>query len=486
MTRAADRSGARLAAVAFAYVLVAFVVCPENAVIGFPVHHDDFTFLSLRPWDHFSETARHVVLPRPVAVYARALFSTTGVSGYFLIPQLLVAAYVLLVLGTLERLLELEVTPLLMVVPVALAMLSQENLIEYGKDGGLTTDLLSATFGAGALRLIAGNAGAHASGPRKIARMAAIWVLAALSAWSKEDFIVPVCLMAVWLAMERPRSRDGWISTGGVLVVFAAWLVYDRLGENPYTHGARATYAANFSPASILNTTLTYIQTTRVTVLSAVAQASTLLLKPLAGPRVRWSRWLLFHVLIGVIILPYACLPEHTQPYYAFEWTVWQIGGALVLGLAAYRILAKRPSGLVTFAAAAAIAAVFVWTGQTYRRDVARWYQEKGNINRKIMALLSAHRAALAPYRLVAVDGTPFPGPWFYNDGLFFSRLYSLDHDWLVRVPVDSEYRKRLLELEDSPMIFGEVRTTTLDDAVPPGTPRVRLNPDGTGEVDLP
>src|SRR4029079_16305676 len=85
------------------------------------------------------------------------------------------------------------------------------------------------------------------------------------------------------------------------------------------------------------------------------------------------------------------------------------------------------------------------------RSSIGQWYQAHAAVNRNIVALLVANRRGVQPYRVVAAEGAPMLGPWFASDGRFLRTRYGLDHEWLVRVPADSEYRRRLLEVQGGP-----------------------------------
>jgi hypothetical protein len=139
---------AALPGVVAGYALV-LLLCPGDRLLGFPVHHDDFTNLSTT----LSETVAQLYgfsfwLPRPVSYYALSAVSSAGIPFYYLSLHALLIAYVALVLGVLHRLLEVRRMPFVFAAVVAASMLSYEHAVEYSKYTGLITNLLSGTCAA--------------------------------------------------------------------------------------------------------------------------------------------------------------------------------------------------------------------------------------------------------------------------------------------------------------------------------------------------
>jgi hypothetical protein len=477
-----------VAAVLAAYALVVFVLCPGDRLIGFPIHHDDFTNLSIAQWRAVSETYGFVSWPpRPVSYFALGALSAAGIPVYYLMLHLLVIAYVWLVLGLLRRLLQVGRMSLIATTAVAAAMLSYEHTVEYTKYTGLITNLLSATCAAGAMLVLMARAGepqGRGRVPLRAKDVAAVSALAALSFWSKEDFILPVILLAAYLTWEGRRDSGGydrrwWMLTGSLTLLAGACLFYQTAAASPFLTASVGPYISDFRPSSILRTGTTYLLMTPVSTFTTMLQASTLIVNGIAATPIRWTRLLLFHALVASLVVPYACLPNHLAPYYGLNWTVWQAGGALFL-------LGRLKPAAVPNVAWIVLAAVALAIGQSTRNSISQWYDVNARINRNIVTLLADHRSTLEPYRVVAVEGAPMLGPWFDNDGRFLRVRYGLDHEWLVRVSVGSEYRRRLLALRGS-LEQGAVRTILLEEEpIPEGVPVLRLRADGTGTVDLP
>jgi hypothetical protein len=473
-----------LAAVIAAYVLIVFALCPGNALIGFPVHRDDFSLLSYDTSSLGTYWARgHGFPPRPISALGWTALSMAGLPAYYISLQALTILYAFLSLAVLRKLLAARRMPIWMGFLVAAAALSVECAVEYSKYTGLITSLLSGVFAVGAMSLMASQRGRPQDGSLlRAPAMAAIWTLCALSFWSKEDFVLPAILLAVYLAVEANAGTDRlrWFTlAGGTILLGALLAVYNRAGHSAFTQSGAGPYQADFNPLSVYRTAVAYLFMSPVAGIATALQVSMLIWNLIAPTPVRWIRLGLVQVLILLLVLPYCVLPNHTAFYYVFNWTVWQIGAALIMlwslsGRAAVRW------------AVALIAALCVAVGEPGRLNIADFYRNAAQVNRNVVASLRNNAEALRPYRDVAIEGAPFLGP-FASDGHFLNMRYGLDHDWIVRVPRDSDYFRTTLQLNGTAMIQGRVRTVAMEDGPrPPGIPVLKLSPDGTGVLELP
>jgi hypothetical protein len=474
-TTSPSSSWLELAAVVAAYILIMFVLCPGDSPFAFPVQRDDFWLLSSNA-SSLRRTWAHGLPPRPVATAIWTVLSSAGIPVFYLTLQALTILYVFLALKVSRKLFGARPMPLLLGVLVAAAALSVECIVEYAKYTGLITSLLSGVFAASAMLLMTGERESRDKSPRTPVLLA-IWILCALSFWSKEDFLVPTILLAVYLAWEARSGLRWFVLTGGVICLGVLLALYNRFGNSPFTQGNTGTYKRDFSPLSVYHTAATYFFMSPVAGIAATLQASMLVWNLIAPAPVRWMRLLLVQTLILLLVLPYCFLPQHTALYYVFNWTAWQIGAAL--------ILLWNVSGRAAVKwAVALIAIVCVAVGQPARSTIAAWYRNAGQVNHNIVSALRQNAEPLRPYRAVVIEGAPFLSP-FESDGKFLYLRYGLDHDWIVRVPKDSDtYR---LAQSYGTRILGRVRTVAMEDAPPPaGVPVLRLFPDGTGALDLP
>jgi hypothetical protein len=460
-------------AAAAAYCVIVFVLCPGNGLVGFPVHHDDFTTLGAEPGLFWR-------WPRPVFFAVSVGIGAGGITVLYASLHLFVIAYAALSLLLLARLLDIPRVPLPYAVLVAAGALSIESVIEYSKYAGMLTNLLSGNFAVAAMCLMVFAQGEGRRPPWW--SLPAIWVLAGLSFFSKEDFAVCTALMALFLAWEgarqaRPRAVWGVALTAGIVLLGAGVAAYNLAIGSVYTQSGTGPYKSAFDPVSMYRTASSYFLATPITMLALSLQVLTLLGNLAAGSPVRWSRLLLYQALVLALVLPYSCLPRHTAGYYAVNWVVWQIGGALL-------VLWKMGDRRLWRAAFVVIPLVCLYVSQPARRGLVQWYLRAAGVNRNIMSTLSAHAEQLRPYRLVVVEGAPPSGPWFGNAGRYLARC-GLDHQWIVRGPKEGEYYRQVTKFLGM-YEFGSIRTVAAEEWPMPAAPLVRLNADGTGVVEFP
>jgi hypothetical protein len=464
------------AATTAAYLLIVFFLCPGNRLVAFPVHHDDFTILE-------GNLGWYWLWPRPVSFAVSAALGAAGIPTLYVSLHLFVIAYATLSLLLLGKLIDAPRLPLLFLVFLAAATLSFEKTVEYSKYAGSL--MLSGTLAVAAMYLMVSARGevSNRSRLRWWGLLAGAWGLVGLSFWSKEDFVVPTVVLALYLAWEsvrQPRTGTAWwlVLAAGVLLLGGVLVAYNYSVQSVFTQSGTGLYKPDFSPGSIYRTGVAYFTATPVAILATFLQASTLVWNAVTGSPIRWSRLLLYHALGAALVLPYACLPQHIDAYYSQNWIVWQIGGALLL----LSKIGDRPS-VRWVSVLVALACVYI--GQPGRLDIVQSYLKAGQVNRNIVTTLRAHAQDLRPYREIVVEGAPWTGPWFGNTGRYLARC-GLDHEWIVRVPKDGRYYHQLTHFIGRTN-FGSIRTVAAEaEPLPAGLPIVRLSPDGTGVVDLP
>lgn len=466
-----------LAGIAAAYILIVFVFCPGNRLVGFPVHRDDFTLLS---WDfgYLRKALAGGLLSRPVSTAAWTALSVAGLPAYYIALQILTILYVFLALTVSRKLLAVRQMPLQFGIVVAAAAMSLECIVEFSKYTGLITSLLAGVFGLTAMLLMATEREDQPALRAPV--ISAVWALSALSFWSKEDFILPTILVSFYFACEAKwtssKSRRWFLLAGGIMLLGVLLAVYNRTGRSLYTEGS-GNYQRDFNPLSIYRSGIAYLFMSPVAGIAAALQASMPVWNLIAPKPVRWTRFLLVQVLILLCLLPYCLIPRHTAFYYVFNWVVWQIGAALIL-------LWNVSDRTSVRWAVAAIAVMCVAVGQTARVNIGNWYRNAGQVNRTVVATLLKNAEAMRPFEAVVIEGAPYLGP-FESDGRFLSLRYGLDHEWIVRVPKDSDTYRTNQQL--GVQIDGRVRTVAMEEvARPAGVPVLRLSPDGTGVLDLP
>lgn len=465
-----------------AFLLVFVILSPSNQWSFFPVHHDDFSNLTAVSW---ADVLRRFSRPqvRPVSHLIIGILSAAGVTVYAAALHLLTVIYTWLALRCTARIFAGFRIPLAVLVAAAVISLSVEHTIEWLKYTGLLTNQLAGVFGLAAVAVMLGRWQREIGGRLR----AGLWALAAASFWSKEDFVVPVLLTAAYLAYLAWRGqpallRDRLLTLAGLVALAVLLALYNRSLNSSFTQATAGTYAANFQPWSLLRTAAAYLTSSPSRLIVLALQLAALSWNYFAGTPVAWSRFVFWQALIAALLLPYACLPHHTANYYAPNWFAFQAGGALLL---AWRL---KPTAL-TAGLLAGLAAAPHFPAYAPRNAMADWYAKRGAVNRNIVAFLVAQRETLRPYARIAVEGAPPQGPWFGTDGGFLARRHGLQQQWLIVLPDTGEYYSRVVALLGPGGVEreGQIRhLLTGRDPIPPGVPRIRLNPDGTGTVELP
>jgi hypothetical protein len=456
-----------IAALVAAYFIIVFVLSPAGNAAPFPIHHDDYANLAA--------TEYRFVGSRPVSYFVLQTLAKGGDWVYYGALQAFVLAYAFATLRTLMRLLEPGRTPMAVLLAITCGMLSHEHVVEYTRYTGLITNLCSGLFGMAAMALMMGRLNKAAIG--------GAWAFAGLSFFSKEDFVAPVLFLASYLWWRAYRERDVVVPysalLGGLLAEAVGLVLFNRIVNSVYTQSQSGTYRADFSLVSLFNTAISYSTITRGAEAAIVIAVLALVWNWVGRKRLGWDRLLVFLAVAALMVLPYLCLPNHVYPYYGFNWTIWEIGGGLL-------VLWRAWPGWKSSAAIASLAAASLLATERSRYNIGIWYLYYSGVNRKVANLLLEHRSQLEPYRQVAVEGAPFFGPWFATDGSYLAKRLQLRHEWLVRVPRESEYMKTSLSLLNSHQ-NGPVTTVAMEDVpAPTGVPVIRLREDGSGSVDYP
>ncbi len=422
------------------YAVLEYVLIPSHRPLPFPIHPDDFRNLSeslatIIPWP-----------ARPVSMVLIALLSSAGAPAFYGALFLMTLLCPALVLTFLSRFFERPATPT-EVVLFGAAVFALPGSIESPLYTGLITNLSSSVFGwAAMLCLLLGL-----RDPRARAwTTSGVW-LYALSAFSKEDFLLPPLLLVAGLAWETRRVRRGLQVLCTLLFVDLCVAAYNhRVGSAFTSLDASGPYAKVLSPNSVLRVLGRYIA---LSPFLSVLTAATLLLAALALwelPALR-PRILFGLLVVLFLIAPYTALPNHVFSYYAYGWVPWEVGLILVAGkeLAARRPSLRRP--LLACGAAAAILAVA--STQAERRAIVLFYRTAQDQCRRMIETLTRNRGALAAEPRIGVLGLETFSPWSLSWGEYLTRRVGLHKKWIVFVesgsifyPLDSERQPQEVE----------------------------------------
>lgn len=428
----------KLAAILLAgYVLMMFILTPNNSVIGFPIHHDDY--------DNLSRTNRpRLTGPRPVSYFAYYLVNHFGRSATYLCLHLFTMLYPFLVLVFLTIFCRLDVS-FFRTAAFALLCFSSSSVVESGKYTGMMTSQVSMLFGVGALIAF------HLSHTRK----EWVWLFVgatsfALSVFAKEDFILPVLCIAVYhLASPRISKGRALVEIASVIGVCALLYIHTSLfKDNVYVKGdsdPSAPYFVNLEFWSVARVFRHYVGVTLpnwpVRIAFLIAGMAWLL-------KGWWREYLALAAVAVGLIAPYTVLPNHIFNFYSTNWVCWWVGLIAFtpipfrlprLQRATYRILAGAMA-LVVFSV--------TWDTQTTRVSVSQWYETMIRKNQRMVKSLLRHQRELGTVPSVGIVGVTDLSPWLKHQGEFLCQL-GLTNQWIVFVPPDLPWYKMLLEPGD-------------------------------------
>ena len=296
------------------HFVVNYALLADSVVVSHPVHHDDYTNLSqsLRRFD--------ILTARPVSAFAVAVLSRLGASTTYLLMNLALVACVLLCIRFVE-LLTRDGRPLPTTGFLAAGALAFEfsHVIDWTKYLGLVTNLTSASSGLVALCALAA-ALIDPMRERKLA-IAAVF-FATLSYFAKEDFGLPIVVVAAFAAFVRRTKL--WAGVAATLIaLFAAAIVFNRVVGSVFVSGTTTSgdpYFIDLAPLSIASALARMLLATGH---AKVIVAVTLLAAAIAIHAHRddaslAQRFALPLVVAVSMLAGNSIFPNHAFAYYAF------------------------------------------------------------------------------------------------------------------------------------------------------------------------
>lgn len=296
------------------HFLINFGLLPDNVVVSYPVHHDDYANLSAS----FEEF--RILSPRPVSALVIAFVAQLGTERAYLVLNLLVVASVFLSLKFVELFVRngRPLPPLGFVAGGTLA-LGFAAIVDWTKYFGLLTNLASALPGLGALYTIA-MLDNDESRVRTLVPL--VLLLAALSFFAKEDFALPILIATASLAVLH-RTRRWAAMTLAVAILFAAALLFNRIVGSVFVSGTRSPsdpYFIDLSPWSLASSLgRMLLASSHARMVAAVTLAAVVVAIAVNRHDRPLSFKLAALVLISLSMLaPNSIFPNHAFAYYAF------------------------------------------------------------------------------------------------------------------------------------------------------------------------
>ena len=435
------RSASEFLALAAIYVLINFALTPNGP---YPVQFDDFSMLGMGVAD------LGWWWKRPVTANLVFLIAELGRDFAYAVLNTLTVLTAWLVLRFAARVFETELRWLFVLV-FAVLTFSHAAAFEHGRYFGLMTNLISHTFGLLTLLLLW-------DGWRRASDRH--WLVAALtyalSVLAKEDFILPplVLIAYFWVgphaggALSEPGSRRrGFLLTLAFLAIGAGSLLWGVFDRNPFVSGLFSSgdgnrpYAVDLGASALLRAYWKLVAVF-VPVSSALAGIAGGVIW-VTKPHMR-RQLVMYFVMVAVLVLPYALLPNRLAAYRIYAWLPW-LGAITVVALqslATRRLDGNASAGRIRPAwigAALILVAGVAWFNQAARMELARSYQQGEAINRRIVRTLEENRAAIADAPVVGLRGLGKVSPWCGNDALYVNNRLGFDHRWMIFVEAQSQ-----------------------------------------------
>lgn len=348
-----------------------------------------------------------------------------------------------LVLWLLARVFAVHVPPAI-VAAFGIAVFSHVSAFSHATYLGLLTNLISHFFGLSALLALWRGWWTGRAAWLVLAAMAFV-----LSAFAKEDFLLPPLLLMTLLSVRasrgesqssRPMRRDRLLAALAFAAIAAGSLLWNAYDRNPFVAGlfspdtSAAIYAVDLSPGGLAHAawTLLFAFEPQVFVVATVAWIAMFAMLP------RQRLPLLWHAITVLsLVLPYAMISRNMPPFRVYAWLPWLAGlVAVALSIVHARFAAHRHRFAVAFAAIA-LALLLAWAHWPQRTAAVADYAEKSALNRRMIDTMRAHRASLAMSPAVGLVGLGESSPWCAQDAAYVNgKLGFADKKWIVFVPV--------------------------------------------------
>lgn len=411
--------------VGLVYAAINFIMTPNEF---FPVHQDDYVFLGAG-WENLT-----LFIERPVTMNIAYLTTILGGNAPFYAVSFLVAAFPALTLIFTSLLFKVRFS-IITALCFAVICFSHFASFEGGKYLGFV-GMWSAFFGP-----LAMIAFLFADSRKSVPLLVVGLLLFALSAFAKEDFLLPPLMLLCFLALPAIEDKskrwrlDRLMVCGvvGAILISAASAVFSALLKSRFASvaggGNGSAYEIDASAQGVLTTfyklTFEYIWVETWLAIAAFCIC-------LVVARGRRMRVLLFFAIILALILPYSLIPNNLPEYRVFGWLPWM---AALVALAAQLVIDRMPrvwlKAVVAVAIIPIVAAVY-YVNMERRQIIAYWYKSQQAISREIHNSLERDRDRINSQKVVGVRGLPALSPWSNNNGAYLSKALGFGSHWLV------------------------------------------------------
>lgn len=348
----------------------------------------------------------------------------------------------LLVLWLLARVFAVRVPPTI-VVAFGIAVFSHVSAFSHATYLGLLTNLISHFFGLSTLFALW-------QGWRT--GRAAWWVSAAvafvLSAFAKEDFLLPPMLFLALLFLRSPggglRSngsmrRGRWLVTAAIAAIAAGSLLWNAHDRNPFVAGlfspdtSAPIYAVDLSPGGLARAAwkLLVLFDPPAFAAAALAWGTMFFMLPRQRLALLW-----YAATVLSLALPYAMISRNMPSFRVYAWLPWY-AGLLAVAFAVVHARGESRRGRIAVASAAIAGSLLLAAAHWPQRTAAvAAYAHRSALNRSMVQTLRAHHAMLTEAPVVGLVGLGESSPWCAQDAAYVNgKLGFGDKKWVVFVP---------------------------------------------------
>jgi hypothetical protein len=416
------------------YIIIMFVMLPSNRFFAYPVHYDDYNV--------FARTLSLQI--RPVSVLLVDGLSYLGERSFFFYVDVMtiVDAYLVLVFVSIFLRKKIAATRTII---FSLALLSLPAYIDADKQTAGFISITSAFFGL--LTLLAMCA-FFEGGKRWLIIVASVSY--ALSVFCKEDYILPVLVLALYYAVytwPHPAMRRWSVTVVGsfVSIILAYEYYSQKIFPSPFISTSNLPshpYYINTSLRSLWNTFGQYFRLTFPSLIIAIVVVSALLYAIFLDRRPRVYVLLL---LAGSVIAPYCVLPNHIFALYCINWAPWILAVVVCLELPANisnltrRFSQWRRRGYVgaQSVVALAFALVPIFQLQDARATEAHYYLTASSYNHAIIQSLFSIKDDINSAKLVGIRGVRGFNPFMTGGNITYLSQHGLRSHWVLFLEPD-------------------------------------------------
>jgi hypothetical protein len=406
------------------WIINFIMVSGGNNIISFPVHHDDYTNLTL----HQIKFSSRMV--RPVTTIIIAIFASLG-SSYYIILNMMTILYPVLVIYFLYKFFDMPISVFLVVI-YGIFIFSFPPVIEYTKYTGMMANLLSSSFGLLSMILLLKS---HKEERAIFSVLGVIFFI--LSIFSKEDFILPCLLIMIYFIVtshgkNRAKLRQA-ISVFSVLILCSVALYINNkyIAKSPFTSSNTDAYAASFSISSILSTIIRYskIDWNILPLVASISVISLLLVKNPIKIKICFAALALIS-----IILPYTVLPNHVYDFYTFNWFPFGVGVMLIYVNYLLNNSANVIFSYSVIATLLCLSLIIILKTKVMRETKLNWYKTESAINKKFIDFILLNKKIISDHEYVGIIGTNMFSPWSNTDGRYLINNLKFINKWIVFV----------------------------------------------------